>query len=423
MSFRRGALLFLLFAVSFLLANRAAYRGWFQDDEIDNLSWTPLLSVTDYVKGAVTPLYQPNNFRPAGHFYFYAVEATSGLNFPVYVAVVQALHLLNVWLLWAIARRLGAALWPAALACAFFGFHMALFDNFWKPMYVFDVLCATLSLTSLACWMRGRWVLSFAAFWMAYKSKELAVMLPALFALYEVWFGKRRWKPLLPFFMASFSFGLQSMLFNPNRDNDYTFRFTLPALLHTAPFYASRLFLVPWLGYAVPLFAVFARNRRTWFGLAALALFFFPMLFLPGRVFSAYCYLPLTGLAIALTGVAEATSIAALAILVLLMLPLDYRELRRNSRETLTRDAGIRRWMDSAEDFAAAHPEVRTFLFSGAPANFQRWGIEGALKYFYRGEPLTVRSVNDPDAGALRSSQRAAVLSWDPGRGRLDIVY
>jgi hypothetical protein len=423
MTYRRGVLMFLLFAAVFLLANRSAYRGWFQDDEIDNLSWTPYLSTLDYLKGAVTPLYQPNNFRPAGHFYFYATEAATGLDFPVYVAMLQALHLLNVWLLWTIVRRLGATPLAAAAACAFFGLHMALFDNFWKPMYIFDVLCATFSLTALLCWTHGRMILSFIAFWLAYKSKELAIMLPLVLALYEVWFGRRRWKPLIPFVAVSLSFGLQSMFFNPNRDNDYTFRFTLAALAKTAPYYASRLFLVPYLGFAIPLFALLARNRRTWFGLAVLTLFFLPLLFLPGRVFSAYCYLPLTGLAIALTGIAEATSPVAVAALVLLMLPLEYRELRRNSRETLARDAAIRAWMGSVERFASANPNVRAFVFSGAPAGFQRWGIEGALKYFYERNDLAIREAGDPDAAALRAAQRAAVLSWDPVRTRLDIVY
>src|SRR4051794_13125782 len=209
MSQPRGLALFALFAALFLLANLPAYRGYFQDDEIDNLSWTPYLTGLDYLKGAVTPLYQPNNFRPAGHFYFYAVEGFAGLNFPVYVAVIHAIHLLNVWLLWLVTRRLGATPLAAAAACLFFGVHMALFDNFWKPMYVFDVLCAGFSLAALLCWMHGRWVLSFVAFWLAYKSKELAVMLPLLLASYELWFGKRRWKPLVPFFLVSLSFGLQ----------------------------------------------------------------------------------------------------------------------------------------------------------------------------------------------------------------------
>jgi hypothetical protein len=417
MSKRRGVLLFLLFAALFLFANRSAYRGYFQDDEIDNLSWTPYLTGLDYLEGLVTPLYQPNNFRPAGHLYFHAVEAVAGLDFPVYVAVIQAIHLLNVWLLWLVVRRLGAPPLAAAAACLFFGVHMALFDNFWKPMYVFDVLCGTFSLACLWCWMRGRIVLSFIAFWLAYKSKELAVMLPLVLAGYELWFGKRRWKPLIPFFVISISFGVQSMLRNPNRDNDYTFRFTWDALARTSPFYAGRVFLVPYLGFLVPLFALFARNRRTWFGLTIMGLFFVPMLFLPGRIFSAYCYLPLTGLAIALTGAAEATSSGVLALLVLLLLPVDLRELRRNSRETLARDQGIRIWMNGVERFAAANPNIRTFVFSGTPEGFHRWGVEGALKYFYERNDLVTRYITDPDVASLHG----AILLWDAPRQRLEI--
>jgi len=423
MSRRRGIVLFLLFSAVFLGANSAAYRGYFQDDEIDNLSWTPYVTPFEYLKGALTPLYQPNNFRPAGHFYFHALEAAAGLEFPVYVAVLQAFHLLNVWLLWLVVRRLGAGPLAAAAACAFFGLHMALFDNFWKPMYVFDVLCGTFSLVSLLCWMRGRWILSFAAFWLAYKSKELAVMLPIALALYEVWFGQRRWKPLLAFFAASLSFGLQGVLLNPNRDNDYTFRFTLAAVARSAPYYAGRFFLTPWLGFAVPLFALLARHRRTWFGLAAMALFLFPLVFLPGRLFSAYCYLPLAGLAIALTGVAEAASPGAVAALALLMLPLDYRELRHASRDTLARDREIRTWMDTVEQFAAANPGARAFVFEGAPRGFERWGVEGALRYFYARGDLAIRAASEPGAAELLASRGTAELRWNPAIRRLEIDY
>jgi hypothetical protein len=414
MSQRRGIVLFLLFAALFLTANRSAYRGYFQDDEIDNLSWTPYLTPLDYLKGLATPLYQPNNFRPAGHFYFHAVEAAAGLDFPVYVAVIQGLHLLNVWMLWLIVRRLGAPPLAAVGACLFFGVHMALFDNFWKPMYVFDVLCATFSLLSLWCWMHRRWVLSFLAFWLAYKSKELAVVLPVVLACYEFWFGKRRWKALIPFFAVSLSFGLQSILMSPNRDNAYTFRFTFAALARTVPFYAGRIFLVPYLGFAMLLLPLIARNRRTWFGLAAMALFWAPMLFLPGRIFSAYCYLPLTGLAIALTGIPP----AAVMTFAILMLPMDLRALRGNSRETLARDQQVRTWMDAVKRYAAANPESRAFVFSGAPEGFQRWGVEGALKYYYGRGDLVIREAGEADAATLR----AVRLIWDYDTKRLSII-
>jgi len=261
-------------------------------------------------------------------------------------------------------------------------------------------------------------VLSFVAFWLAYKSKELAVMLPVLLLCYEVWFGKRRWKPLVPFFLVALSFGVQSMVLNANRNSDYTFRFTWDALRSTAPFYAGRIFLVPYLGFAVPL--LLARNRRTWFGLAAMALFLFPMLFLPGRVFSAYCYLPLTGLAIALTGVAEATSAWAVVVFVLLMLPLDQRELRRNSRETLARGEEVRVWMGTVGRFASANPQVDTFVYVGAPRGFQGWGVAGAIKYFYKRGDLGIWPVGEAGAAAGR---HAAVLRWDHWRRRLEIEY
>ena len=358
MSKRAGLLLFAAFAVLFLTVNRDAYRGYFQDDEIDNLSWTPYLSPLDFLKGAATPQFQPNNFRPVGHYYFHAVEEIAGLNFPVYVAVLQAIHLMNVWLVWLVARRFGAPPFAAAAACLFFGLHMALFDDFWKPMYIFDVLCAAFCLLSVWCYASERWLLSFAAFWLAYKSKELAVMLPAVLLAYEMWFGKRRWKPLAPFFLVSLSFGVQGILGNPNRDNDYTFRFTAAALAKTSVFYAGRVFLIPYLGFVVPVFALVARNRRTWLGLTAMGLFLFPVLFLPGRVFSAYCYLPFAFLAIALTGVGEALSPAALGLFLALWLPMDFHEWRMRRRETLANDNEVRTWMDTVGRFAAGNQRV-----------------------------------------------------------------
>jgi hypothetical protein len=419
MSRRAGVLLFVAFAALFLTMNSGAYLGYFQDDEIDNLSWTPYLSPLDFLKGAITPQFQANNFRPVGHYYFHAVEEVAGLEFPVYVAVIQAFHLLNVWLLWLVARRLGAAPVASAAACLFFGLHMALFDDFWKPMYVFDVLCATFCLLSLWCYARERWVWSFAAFWLAYKSKELAVMLPMVLAVYELWFGKRRWKPLVPFFLTSLSFGLQGMWANPNKDNDYTFRFTPEALAKTSVFYAGRVFLLPYLGFAVPVFALVARNRRTWFGLAMTGLFFLPLLFLPGRLFSAYCYLPFAGLAIALAGVAEAASPAAVVLFLALWLPMDIHELRLRRRETLARDGEIRTWMAGVEQFAASRQKVDAFVYSGLPEGFQRWGAEGALKYFYERNDLKVRSSDEGSAGL---PGRIAFLMWDAARKRLDIA-
>ena len=414
---RRGAILFTLLAVSFLIVNRGAYQGYFRDDEIDNLSWTRYGSAFEYVKGALTPRFFENNFRPVGHFYFHAAERVFGLDFPKYVAVLQVFHLMNVWLVWAVSRRLGTSARAAAAGAIFFAFHMALFDAFWKPMYVFDVLCAGLCLGSLLLYMHRRWVLSFVAFWLAYKAKELAVMLPLALVCYEMWFGKRRWMRLAPWFAASLSFGLQGIFMNPNRDNDYTFRFTPAALLRTSVFYSARLFLVPYAGFVLPLAAWISRNRRTWFGLAMMTLFFVPLLFLPGRMANAYCYVPFTGLAIALTGIAETASPAAVLLFFLLWIPQDLHWLRTQRSETLARASEVREWMGTLAAFAKTAPAVDEVVYSGHPTGFAGWGVEGAVKYLFNRGDLKIS-----EGSSAGPSASAILLDWDPVRKKLDIT-
>ena len=78
--------------------------------------------------------------------------------------------------------------------------------------------------------------------------------------------------------------------------------------------------------------------------------------------------------------------------------------------------------MNSVQKFASARQKVDAFVFSGTPAGFHQWGVEGALKYFYERGDLTVKRAGEPDAAALLESRRVALLSWDAGRKRLDIV-
>jgi hypothetical protein len=220
-----GLALFLAMALLFFIANRGASQGFFQGDELDSLSWTPQIPAADFAKDLVNPVYNARNFRPVGHLYFRIMSGAFGLGFRNYLLPLHLLHLLNVWLLWLVLRNVGASPFAAGAGALFFAFHMAVFDVYWKPMYVFDLFCAGFCLLSLLFWIKRRWVLSFLAFWLAYKSKELAVMLPAVLACYELWFGKRQWRPLIPFFLVSLSFGLQGIFRNPNQDNNYAFRF------------------------------------------------------------------------------------------------------------------------------------------------------------------------------------------------------
>ena len=145
MSGREGVLCYVCFVLLFLTLNREAYRGYFQADELDAMSWAPRIEGA-YLKAVLSPRFQPNNFRPAGHFFFYAGGRLFGFDCPKWVGLTRGFHLLNVMLLWLVIRRLRGAPAAAAAGCLFWGLHMALFDAFWKPMYLFDALCATFSL-------------------------------------------------------------------------------------------------------------------------------------------------------------------------------------------------------------------------------------------------------------------------------------
>jgi hypothetical protein len=291
-------------------------------------------------------------------------------------------------------------------------------------MYVFDVLCATFCLLSLLLYAHGRIVWSFVAFWLAYKSKELAVMLPFVLVCYEFWLGRKRWKPLVPFVAAALSFGLQGLLLNPNRnlDNDYTFRFTPAALATTVRFYSGRLFLIPFGGLALAAAPLLTRDRRIWFGLAAMLLFFFPLALLPGRLFGAYCYVPLIGLALAGAVLANADRWRLTAAFFLLWIPWNYAHLRWYRKQALAIAAENRRYVTELIRFAANAPDIRTFLYDDRPPALNVWGIHGALQYVYKRSDLRLACIDDPDGQSALRDPALAVLSWDQLRSRLSVI-
>ena len=139
----------LAIAIVFVVLNDQAYNGFFQSDELDNLKWAPLLPSRDFIEGLLSPKFQVDNFRPVGHFYFAAMGRSFGLNFPPYITVIFTIHLVNALLLYLLIRKLGISSWHALAAATFFVFSAAAFVVYWKPMYVFDLLCTTFSLASI----------------------------------------------------------------------------------------------------------------------------------------------------------------------------------------------------------------------------------------------------------------------------------
>jgi hypothetical protein len=417
-SVTKGLLAGIAIAIVFIGLNHSAYDGFFQDDELDNLQWAPSRPALTFVKGLLDPRFQRDNFRPVGHLYFALMGRNFGLDFPPYMTPIFAIHLLNALLLYFLMRKLGIEQWCAMAAAAFFTLSATAFDAYWKPMYVFDLLCTTFSLVSILLYSCRRWVLSFIAFWLAYKAKELAVMLPAVLALYEYWFGERKFRVLIPFGLVALSFGIQGIMLNPNQNNEYTLRFTFAALRYTAPFYAHRFLMFPLSGCFL-LALAFLRDRRIWFGLAAMALVMVPLIFLPGRLFEAYTYLPLACATIAMAAAAWRWTPAWAWIALAIWMPFNLVHWRAERRAKLALDDRVFSFVDTLEKFAARNPEILTFVYDGIPDGFHDWGAAGAWSIAHHQIDLHALYVLWPEGKKALAGRTVAFGSWDDRRAQL----
>ena len=418
----RSAVLFTVVVLLFLVANRGAYHSYFMDDDLDNIAWTGGLRPHHFAEGFFDPRYYPNHFRPIGHFAYHVLANTAGLDYRWYVALIHGLHFANTALLWWLLRRLDLPPLASGAGALFFLFHMTLFDTLWKPMYQFDAWCALFSLLSLHCWFSRRWVLCFVLFWAAYKAKEHAVMLPAVFAVYEWWLGGKRWRPLIPFVLASASFGLQAALNNRTTTGDYELRFSALGLMRTVVFYGTRILLLPYLGFLLLLLPRRVPDRRLWFGLAFCALLLAPMLPLPTRLSGAYLYVPMLGVAIAAAVLAARVHWGFIAVFFALWLPLNFESMRDQRKAAIAYAHDNRAYVEALAGLPARHPGIRRFVYDGRPPGLQWWGIRGALRFLYRTGDIEIYPVEEKNLQEVFASGAVALLSWDGPRRQLSTV-
>lgn len=420
---KKAAVILLAIFALFLAANRKSWLGYFQDDDLDNIGWTSQLPAAAYVEGLLKPTFDKNNFRPVGHFFYHAMERAAGLNFPPYLAALTLLNLLNIALVFVLARRANLGETGSAIAALWFSMHPAAFDAWWKPTYVFDVLCATFCLLSLLAWSYRRWALSFIAFWIAYKAKEPAILLPAVLLAWEMWLGERKWKRLVPFFAVSALFGIQAMVSGTRGTDEYTLSFWPDDMWRSAVYYASQMFAIPYLGLATLGLGFVFRDRRVWIGLGAMWLFLLPVLALPRHLYAVYLYLPLVGLSLAVGVIFEKyipRPALAAAALFAVWIPVTYMQMKPVRGLALASAGDNRTYVATLAGYVREHPAQTQYVYDGFPYRLRYWGIEGLVRYLRRSPGQRIAGYDQPEAAKLLGT--APVLSWDFGRRRLDII-
>ncbi len=403
----------------FLLINRAAYKSWFSDDDLDNIGWTRQMPAASFAAGLLSPQYQLHHFRPVGHATFAALSRTAGLDFRWYVALSHALHFICVGLLCLLLRSLGVPHWASAAGAVFFLFQMALFQALWRPMYVFDLWCALFSLATLLAWRVRRYWLALLFFWLAVKSKEHAVMLVPALAAHEWLLGQRRWRNLAPFAALGGMYAAQGAFANRGASTDYTLRFSVAALATTVSFYLSRVLIVPYLAPLLAAAPILIRDPRITWGCTVFVSLLAPMLVLPGRLFSAYLYAPMIGVAIMAAATAARIGWPAALAAALLWLPLNLWHLRRERNVELAIAAESRAYGEEIAKLPQRMPATRRFIYDGYPKEFRPWGIQGALRQAYRTMDLEVLPADSKELRKVLSTGSSAVLTWDAVQRRV----
>lgn len=409
-----GALV-LAAAVLFYFINRPAYRGYFSDDDLATMTWAPNVGLGIYSLDLISPKFSDLNVRPVGLLYYRFLGRTFQLRYAPYVLVVQMVHVLNVLLLFLLLRQLEFPAIAAGAAVVFYAFTATVMEAYWKPMFVFDLLCATLCLLTLLLYIRGRWFLALFTFWLAYKSKEIAVMLPLALFAYEFLLGKRRWMRLIPYFAISLSFGLQALLHNSaiSLGSTYVLHFSPAAALTAARYYSSAILLMPDLWVALLLLPLVVRDRRLYVGAVLMVAVFVPLALLPPEhALAVYWYVPTIGFAIAIAAIASRMPRWAVAAIVLLWLPCNYVLLRDKRRDILAEGDRTRSLLGGLRDYARKIPPVYAVVYNNTPPDVHSWGVDGAIKQVF-GPGVEAAWSEGPYAKEAMARVPMAVISFD----------
>jgi len=190
--------LFIIGCYFFRLTRHALSTG-FSSDDLMNLHRSWFFPLRALVKANLL-FFLPSDFgRPMGSLCYRSIFYFAGFHGALFHAAGLTILLANIFLTYAVARRLsGSRL--AALAAAL----LLSYERRWTPLYfdtgyIYDVLCYFFTFAALLWYIAIRQknrvpriaesAALLALFVCALNSKEMAIALPAVLALYELLYG------------------------------------------------------------------------------------------------------------------------------------------------------------------------------------------------------------------------------------------
>jgi len=184
----------LLLLAWFLYFSRDVLGVHFAPDDmmnIDNFYWSPGPWRLFYSQFLIWRGY----YRPMGGLFYLPVLSVWGLNPVPYHVALSLVLLVDVYLVYRLARLLGAGELAAGMAALVACYHAGLGNLYYNTAFAYDALCGLFFLAALVYYTRirsrGRLLIVrqklafFALLVCALNSKEMALTLPAVLLAYE----------------------------------------------------------------------------------------------------------------------------------------------------------------------------------------------------------------------------------------------
>ncbi|MGB7763343.1 MAG: hypothetical protein WBL61_26140, partial [Bryobacteraceae bacterium] len=195
----------LLLAVYFFRLTRASLQVYFTPNDLMNLYQSWIFSPGLLVKSNLLFFLAYDYVRPMGDAWYRAIVHFAGFHPFWFHASDLAILAANIWLTFAVARRL-ASREIAALTALGMAYQLRLGWLYFDTGFIYDVLCYFFLFAAMALYLRVRaraaelrawhWAALFALYICAMNSKEMAVMLPAFLGTYELLYHPpRAWQP------------------------------------------------------------------------------------------------------------------------------------------------------------------------------------------------------------------------------------
>ena len=307
-------------------------RADFTHDDLMNMNWSLARSYPDNLKDLVLIWRPTPTYRPVGALVYKVSLDLAGLNlFPLRV-FCYILMSLNIFLLYAVARRLSGSREIAVLAALLHAYHRGFIGLYFNSGTLYDILCFFFTFAALLFYFRARQAsrplspASLCGFCflclLALNSKEMALAVPFFVGFYELlyhppaglsakqvsaWLRHAAPGPLVSALIAAvYYFGRITGPGGVANSGAYNFHVSLAEYFKQSGHYLGDLFYrFGW--FTAPKTAVFLlsllglaglfRSRLLGFSAAFFAAGILPLAFIPPRSLNA-AYIPLAGLAV-----------------------------------------------------------------------------------------------------------------------------